>query len=404
MPPLASGKAVNGLKAMRNKGTEGSHGVVFSRSEKGTMGGAGLSKRHISPHTMKDALKRAGDKAEDISNQVRRLQHELKIYNGARIATIALRDKRCDAEFPEEQKGHAKYQRGCITKWSRKSQMRFKVGLAKLKQESMSYGLECTLTYPSVFPDSDEHKTYKRHLARLNQILARRGFSGAWKLEFQKRGAPHYHLILIPPKKLKGLSEFRKEIALHWYRIVGSGDEKHLRAGTEVSPIESAAGIIGYMSSYMAKEDQTLPNNFTGRYWGYLNKQALPWAEERTIPLGKENAVKIRRIFRKKIEKDMKNYQTRIFAIKVKKETGLTFGTQEMTSSLFRLGMNSPQTSKDKKLAAIIERGWVKPPTKWRVRNNQTVRLFCNPDTIEKHLMCMFARKKRNLKNEGFLP
>ena len=64
-------------------------------------------------------------------------------------------------------------------------------------------------------------------------------------------------MILLPKEKLKGLKEFRKEIAEHWYRIVGSNDEKHLRAGTEVSPIESSTGIIGYMASYMAKEDQT---------------------------------------------------------------------------------------------------------------------------------------------------
>ena len=404
MPPTSKVRFSSEESIMKKWYQKDIHGDVFLRSKKGTMEGAGLSKRHISPPTMKERLTKVTEQVRDIPTQARRLQHELKIYNGGRIATISLRNKNCDAEFPEQQKNHHLYQRGEITKWSRKSQMRFKVALAKLKQEEMKNGLECTLTYPKEFPDADEHKTYKRHLARLNQILARRGFSGAWKLEFQSRGAPHYHLILLPKEKLKGLKEFRKEIAEHWYRIVGSNDEKHLRAGTEVSPIESSTGIIGYMASYMAKEDQTLPNNFTGRYWGFINKPNLPFSEETTIPLGKENAIKIRRIFRKKIEKDMRNYQMRIMGKILERETSLKMTSQELTSSLFRLGAKSPNTSKDRKLQDALKRGWVKIPKKWRVRNNQTIRLFCDPEVIKGHLISLFAREKRNLKNSGFLP
>ena len=405
MSPLVGYRAFSGVNTMRNKGTVGTCGDVSLRSKDSSIGGSGLSKSHISPQTIAAQLKVTSAKVEGIEKRVRRLQHELKIYSGGRIATIALRDKRCDAEFPEEQKQHKLYKRGCITKWSRKSQMRFKVSLAKLNQDKLGYGLEVCLTYPKKFPDQNEYKTYKRHLTRLNQVLVRRGYAGAWKLEFQKRGAPHYHIVLIPKKKLKGLSAFRKELASHWYRIVGSEDPKHLEAGTRVAPIESPAGMIGYMAQYMAKEDQTLPNNFTGRYWGFINKEGLPWSEEKVIPLGRENAQKIRRIFRKKIETEMRHYQMRIMTKILKRETGMVVSTQEMSSTLLRLGSKCKyKTSTDKKIEAIMERKWVTPPKKWRVRNNQTCRLFCNPDTVEKHLMCMFAREKRSLQNEGFLP
>ena len=409
MLPVIAEKSRSGELFMKTKVSEGTRVTSFLRSKKGTAGGAGLSKRHNSSQVMKDRLERVSDKARDIPKSVRKFQHEVKIYNGARLATVALRDKKCDAEFPEENRDREEYKyknkRGKITEWSRKSQMRFKTGLATIQQDKLEYALEITLTYPKVFPDADEHATYKRHLDRIKIWLCLRGFSGAWKLEFQTRGAPHYHMIAIPTKKLDGLGDFRREISQRWYDIVGSHDEKHLRAGVEVSPIKSSKGMIGYMASYMAKKDQTLPNNFTGRYWGYFNKKNLPFAEEKCIPLGKENAIKIRRIFRNKIKKDMSNYQHRICAEILKKETGIAVTTQELTSSLFRLGSKCKYlTSTDRKIQAVLERGWVRRPKKWRLRNNQTVRLFCNPCAIEKHLIDLFSSTKRSLQNEGFLP
>ena len=48
------------------------------------------------------------------------------------------------------------------------------------------------------FGKADDHDVYKTHLDRMNTKLRKMGLCGFWKLEFQKRGAPHYHLLLIP--------------------------------------------------------------------------------------------------------------------------------------------------------------------------------------------------------------
>ena len=200
--------------------------------------------------------------------------HWIKLYNGGRLVECKIHSGGCISEFNEQDKDEGKV-RGKITKWSRKSQLNFKYKLSTLDQSKLSEALEITVTYPKEFPCADDHEVYKRDLQLLQMWLLRRGFCGAWKLEFQSRGAPHFHILAIPPEKLKGLTELREAIAEQWYRIVGSEDPKHLRAGTEVSTIKSSEGIIGYMASYMAKKDQTLPNNFTGRYWGFINKKAL---------------------------------------------------------------------------------------------------------------------------------
>ena len=57
--------------------------------------------------------------------------------------------------------------------------------------------------------------------------------STVWKREFQRRGAPHYHVLA--PVSLTIAGEPVKEwISRTWYEVVASGNPKHLSAGTEV--------------------------------------------------------------------------------------------------------------------------------------------------------------------------
>lgn len=119
-----------------------------------------------------------------------------------------------------------------------------------------------TLTYPAEYPCNGRET--KGHLNAFLQFLRRKGIKCVWVLEFQSRGAPHYHVIV---------SEFipKEEIAERWYKIVGSGDEKHLIAGTGVNSIRSKVQLHGYLSNYIKKLDQkTPPIEFedVGRFWG----------------------------------------------------------------------------------------------------------------------------------------
>jgi hypothetical protein len=123
-----------------------------------------------------------------------------------------------------------------------------------------------TLTYPADFP-CDGRKT-KKQLNAFLQYLRRKDIKFTWVLEFQSRGAPHYHLIV---------SDFihKYDLSQVWYRIVGSGDEKHLKAGTGIEAIKSKGHLYGYLSNYIKKLDQkTPPEGFenVGRFWGSSRK------------------------------------------------------------------------------------------------------------------------------------
>ncbi len=159
-----------------------------------------------------------------------------------------------------------------------------------------------TLTYPSVWPD--DPKKWKNQLQAL-QLRLRRTWSisaGIWKLEPQRRGAPHFHLILVVPasmsrglaitgKHKRGerivtnwdggqLSEFRTWLSKAWYDVVGSGDEKHLRAGTNCEPMEAWGKVAAYAAKYLGKDCQFVTaegsTQKVGRFWGVWSRESFP--------------------------------------------------------------------------------------------------------------------------------
>jgi hypothetical protein len=144
-----------------------------------------------------------------------------------------------------------------------------------------------TVTYPKEFPC--DGVIVKEHLHLLLAGLRRKclGVSYLWFLEFQRRGAPHLHLFLSaalpePLEPLRRVSgRVRKVVMIHrpwqdwlsrlWFKIVGSGDEKHLRAGAAWEVIEKPDGAARYVAKEAYKTFQkVVPDDFqnVGRFWG----------------------------------------------------------------------------------------------------------------------------------------
>jgi hypothetical protein len=84
-------------------------------------------------------------------------------------------------------------------------------------------------------------------------------------LEFQKRGAPHFHLLTTD------FYSFRRCQQL-WYAIVNSGDLKHLKAGVRVEKLKCGKkGMIAYAKKYAVKQVQKEVPEFyenVGRFYG----------------------------------------------------------------------------------------------------------------------------------------
>jgi len=125
-----------------------------------------------------------------------------------------------------------------------------------------------TLTYPRTYPE--DGRACKQHLRAWLEWQRRTWDSPSylWFLEFQARGAPHFHILTTHPM----VEDDKPTLSLAWYKTVNSGDARHWRAGTRIETIRTTDGAKRYAVKYALKMRQkTLPPGFTwpGRFYGY---------------------------------------------------------------------------------------------------------------------------------------
>lgn len=123
-----------------------------------------------------------------------------------------------------------------------------------------------TVTYPAEFPT--DGREVKRHLNSLCSWLRRKKVAYVWILEFQERGAPHFHFLISSWLD-------KNEVARRWTDIVNpifpSERAKMLAASTRVEGVKNPDHVGGYMGAYMSKlEQKKVPDGFksVGRFWG----------------------------------------------------------------------------------------------------------------------------------------
>lgn len=178
---------------------------------------------------------------------------------------------------PDKEVQRAK--RGKISIFSAGSRRRLLRALASTQRKAKAGMI--TLTYPQVWDANP--KAWKGHLRAFVRRLNRRypEICGFWKLEFQRRGAPHFHLVCWGMPAGEGTHAFEELIEFvskAWYQVVKSGDLRHLYAGTRCELIRSEKGIMAYAAKYVGKPE-TLETSGVGRWWGSFNVDKIPYAE-----------------------------------------------------------------------------------------------------------------------------
>jgi len=188
-----------------------------------------------------------------------------------------------------------------FSKASRRRMLRL-VNSIDRRQVEPDQVLFVTLTYPGEWPRDPQ--AWKRHLEAFRMRLERRWgrMPVLWKLEFQKRGAPHWHLLLIVPAERVGLVRaLRKWTAQAWYEVVKSGDVRHLKAGTQVDRVRTWRGVVSYCGKYLGKEvaapcdPETGEVWSTGRIWGVWRREMLPIEMQEKL-ITYQQAYRMRRI------------------------------------------------------------------------------------------------------------
>lgn len=157
-------------------------------------------------------------------------------------------------------KGNGGGERGELGEWSKESRQRLMFVAANTPVE---FTTMLTLTYPNIEQDG---KLVKKHLNHLLSLLRYHHptLSYLWFLEWQRRGAPHFHILVNVFVPKDWLSET-------WYRIVGSGNPDHLKAGTKAEALRKKDGGKRYAVKYATKMYQKeVPEGYrnVGRMWG----------------------------------------------------------------------------------------------------------------------------------------
>lgn len=197
--------------------------------------------------------------------------------------------------------------RGKVLEFSRRSRRRLMTSLAIVDQDQAGLPSMLSLTYPDEgVPWPIPEGKVKRDLGVLRLRFERRYGKRPilWRRETQTRKsgshrgdlAPHVHALVwgtVPTR------EDREWISRTWYEIVGSGEPKHLRAGTQWFQPESWRGTLAYVSKYHAKLSD-VPT--VGRSWGYWWRELLP-VKLISDEIPQDSFYPVRRVLRKYIER-----------------------------------------------------------------------------------------------------
>lgn len=182
--------------------------------------------------------------------------------------------------------------RGKVKKMTTKSVSRL---VLTIQSTPVKFQTILTLTYPREYEISG--KTVKSDLKAILQFIIRKGYADKylWFLEFQDRGAPHFHILLDGDGILPG---WRRDLAWRWANMVtrvpalsdnATPDQIRLY-NLEVSKvfrvnadpkawelIRDDDGAKRYVTKYACKQFQkTVPKLYrdVGRFWG-CNKHVM---------------------------------------------------------------------------------------------------------------------------------
>jgi hypothetical protein len=154
--------------------------------------------------------------------------------------------------------------------------------------------LFASLTYHDSWPDdpSDWKADLDATLKRLESVYG--PFPCIWRLEPQRRGAPHYHLLIFAPDGLDA-----DAIRDAWHERVAPGDADHYRHGVDVRRVSSWREARGYLSKYMAKTETFASGLSVGRVWG-VRRRALLGTVWRRWNLSYLQYLRLRRAMRRR--------------------------------------------------------------------------------------------------------
>jgi hypothetical protein len=170
-----------------------------------------------------------------------------------------------------------------------------------------------TLTYHNNWQGRDVKRDLDSYIKRIRRYFPEVAY--LWRLEPQRRGAPHFHVLLFFPQRQSKLSDVEeKKLSDSWHFVVDQGNIHHAKHGAKVIIFEDGyQGVQIYTTKYCAKldGDGCKKLNGVGKYWGRSRNLPLDPIDE--VVLSDSQDAEVRRYCRRFL-KGRKNASARRYA------------------------------------------------------------------------------------------
>ena len=189
---------------------------------------------------------------------------------------------------PQDDDGfRPKARRGTVEKFTIGSRMRLLRLLARLRVDPLN-GYRSNVSFLTLTTKAMLHPRLAKRCLQIWLKRLRRSYpsvAAVWRMEYQKRGAPHFHLILFNTPWLK-----KEWIQESWGEVV-----REERPFTRIERVYNHRGMTSYAAKYCAKVSGQAPgfnigtyvtavkglpeveHTSPGRVWGVYNRARLPF-------------------------------------------------------------------------------------------------------------------------------
>jgi len=172
------------------------------------------------------------------------------------------------------------HKRGIIRVFSAAARRRMLRFMARLKTRKIRATF-ITLTFTEIVTNERAKIVFKRWVMRVRRRFE--SISCVWRMEFQERGAIHFHLLCF---NLPFWAQ--ADLQKTWEACT-----EESRSIVHIKLVHGARSIMSYIAKYIAKKDETSLEDVSyqhvdresgevpvlGKFWGWINKNALPLGE-----------------------------------------------------------------------------------------------------------------------------
>lgn len=188
--------------------------------------------------------------------------------------------------------------KGDIKTFSRSARRRLIKKMMRVERREISVPIFLTLTYHERYPSKNAplKKELQRFLQSLRRLPAKLYYM--WRIEWQKRGAPHFHLLIWheDPEYQWNAEAFKGWALKTWHRVCSSRSKAHTRKGADAEVCRTWSKAMSYVCKYLGKGGVPDDIEFRGRHWGA--SRDLPTEPALEVELSEQQFYVLRRIIR----------------------------------------------------------------------------------------------------------